>query len=87
MVVVYRRMTSFSSNIPRENIFILVPLLQHYLIKYVSDLRQVSGFSVGSRVSSINKTDRHDITEILLKVKPTYIYIYIYIYLENYFFT
>ena len=82
MVVVYRRMTSFSRNIPRENIFILVPILQHYLIKYVSDLRHVSGYSVGSRVSSINKTDRHDIAEILLKVKPTYIYIYIY--LENY---
>ena len=76
MMVVYRRMTSFSSNIPRENIFILVPILQHYLIAYVSDLRQVRGFSVGSRVSSINKTDRHDITEILLKVKPTYIYIF-----------
>ena len=85
MVVVYRRMTSFSSNIPRENIFILWPILQHYLIKYVRDLRQVSGFSVGSRVSSINKTDRHDIAEILLEVKPTYIYIYIY--LENYLFT
>jgi hypothetical protein len=65
------------SNIPRENIFILVPILQHYLIKYVSNLRQVSGFSVGSPVSTINKTDHHDITEILLKVKPTYIYIYI----------
>ena len=68
----------FFSNIPRENIFILVPILQHYLIKYVNDLRQVSGFSVGSRVSSINKTDRHDIAEILLKVKPTYIYIYLF---------
>jgi hypothetical protein len=68
----------FFSNIPREIIFILVPILQHYLIKYVSDLRQVSCFSVGSPVSSINKTDRHDITEILLKVKTTYIYIYLY---------
>jgi hypothetical protein len=29
-------------------------------------------------VSSINKTDRHDIAEILLKVKPTYIYIYLF---------
>jgi hypothetical protein len=34
----------------------------------VSDLRQVDGFSPGSPVSSTNKTDRHDITEILLKV-------------------
>jgi len=32
------------------------------MIKFVSDLRQVGGFS------STNKTDRHDITEILLKV-------------------
>jgi hypothetical protein len=36
---------------------------QHYVIKFVSDLRQVGG-----SVSYINKTDRHDITEILLKV-------------------
>ena len=44
-----------------------VYLIQHYMIKYVSDLRQVSGFL---RVLWIptNKTDRHDITEILLKV-------------------
>ena len=36
--------------------------VQHYVIKFVSDLRQVfSG-------SPTNKTDRHDITEILLKV-------------------
>jgi hypothetical protein len=33
--------------------------VQHYMIKFVSDLRQVS---------FINKTDRHDIKEILLKV-------------------
>jgi len=35
------------------------------VIKFVSDLRQIGGFSP---VSSINKTDRHDIAEILLKV-------------------
>ena len=35
--------------------------LAHYVIKFVSDLRQVVVFST-------NKTDRHDITEILLKV-------------------
>jgi hypothetical protein len=33
--------------------------------KFVSDLRW---FSPGPPVSSTNKTDRHDITEILLKV-------------------
>ena len=43
--------------------------MQHYVIKFVSDLRQVGRwFSPGTPVSSSNKTDRHDITEILLKV-------------------
>jgi hypothetical protein len=41
---------------------------QHYVIKFVSDLRQVGGFFPGNPVSSTNKTDRHYITEILLKV-------------------
>jgi hypothetical protein len=38
---------------------------QHYVIMFVSDLRQ---FSLGTSVSSTNKTDCHDVTEILLKV-------------------
>jgi hypothetical protein len=38
--------------------------IQHYAIKFVSDLWQVTGFSGYSN----NKTDSHDITEILLKV-------------------
>jgi hypothetical protein len=38
------------------------------MIKFVSDLWQVGGFLLGTPVSSINKTDRHDTTEILLKV-------------------
>ena len=43
--------------------------MQHYVIKFVSDLRQVSNFPLpGTQVSSTNRTDRHDITEILLKV-------------------
>jgi hypothetical protein len=37
------------------------------VIKFVSDLRQV-GFSPGPPISSTNKTDRHDLTKILLKV-------------------
>jgi hypothetical protein len=45
-----------------------VYLIQHYVIKFVSDLRQVSGFFLGTPVSFTNKTDRQDITEILLKV-------------------
>ena len=42
--------------------------IQHYVIKFISDLRQVGGFSSGTPISSTNKTDFHDITEILLKV-------------------
>ena len=42
-----------------------VYLIQHYVIKLVSDLQQVCGII---RVSSTNKTDLHDITKILLKV-------------------
>jgi hypothetical protein len=40
-----------------------------YVIKFVSDLRQVDRwFSLGATVSSTNKTGRHNINEILLKV-------------------
>ena len=42
--------------------------IQHYGIKFVSDLRQVGGFLQVLAVSSTNKTDRHDISEILLTV-------------------
>ena len=38
------------------------------MIQFVSDLRQGRWFSRGTPVSSTNKTDRNDITEILLKV-------------------
>ena len=38
------------------------------MIKFISDLLQVGGFSPNSPVSSTNKTDHHDLTEILLKV-------------------
>jgi hypothetical protein len=38
------------------------------VIKFVSELRQVCGFSPGTLVSSKNKTDRHNATEISLKV-------------------
>ena len=41
--------------------------IQCYVIKFVRDLRQVCGFPPSTPVSS-NKTDRHNITEILLKV-------------------
>ena len=41
--------------------------VQYYVIKFVSDLRQVGGFLLCPPVSFTNKTDRYDITEILLK--------------------
>jgi hypothetical protein len=41
--------------------------VQHYVIKFVSNLRQIGVFS-GYSGSSTNKSDRHDITDILLKV-------------------
>jgi hypothetical protein len=42
-------------------------VVQHYVIKYVSDLRQVGDFLRVPRFPSY-KTDRHDITNLLLKV-------------------
>ena len=41
--------------------------IRHYAIKFVNDMWQVSGF-LWRLVSSINKTDHHDIVEILLKL-------------------
>ena len=42
--------------------------IQHYVVKFVSDLRQVGGFLWVLRFdSSTNKTDRHDIIGLLLK--------------------
>jgi hypothetical protein len=38
------------------------------VIKFVSALRQVGGFHRVFPVSSTNKTDCHDVTEILLKL-------------------
>jgi hypothetical protein len=43
-------------------------LIQHYVIKFVSDLRQVSGFLQVLPISSTNKTYCQDIAEIFLKV-------------------
>jgi hypothetical protein len=45
--------------------------IQHYVIKFVNDLQQDLRSVVlyaGIPISSTNKTDCHDITEILLKV-------------------
>jgi hypothetical protein len=45
-----------------------VYLIQHYVIKFVSDLRQVSDFLRVLRFPQQIRIVRHDITEILLKV-------------------
>ena len=45
-----------------------VKIIRTVVVKLVSDLRQIGGFSPGTPVSSTNKTDRHDIAEIVLKV-------------------
>ena len=45
--------------------------IQHYVIKFVKDLRQVGGVfwrQGGTPVSSTNRNDAHDITETLLKM-------------------
>jgi hypothetical protein len=62
------------------------------VIKFVSGLRQVGGqFSPGTPVSSTNKTDRPEITEIFFNValstiKQTYnIFYYLIIYVIYYY--
>ena len=42
--------------------------IQHYVIKLISELGQVSGLLRIFQIPPPNKTNRHDITEILLKV-------------------
>ena len=43
--------------------------IQHYVIKFGCGLRQVGGFLLVLWFSPTNTIDRHDITEILLKVE------------------
>ena len=49
-------------------VYLIHKNVQHYVIKFVSDLRKVSGFLQVLRIPPPKKTYRHDITEILLKV-------------------
>jgi hypothetical protein len=42
-----------------------IDLVQHYVIKFFIDLRQVCWFPPGIPVSSTDKIDYHDITEIV----------------------
>ena len=43
-----------------------MPITTKIVIKFVMDLLHVEWFSPGTLVSSTNKTECHDITEILL---------------------
>ena len=40
----------------------LVYSIEHYVIKFVNDLREVGVFFPGTPASSTSKTDRHNIT-------------------------
>ena len=51
-----------------QDIICILFLSSRIVKKFVSDLRQVGGLLRVLTVSSTNKTDHHDITEILLKV-------------------
>ena len=59
--------------------------VQHYVIKFVSDLQQVGGLLRVLRFPPPIKLARHDITEILLKValnnitKPNHIPVHIFL--------
>ena len=50
--------------------------IPHYVIKFVSDLRQVGGFHQGTPISSTNKNypPLHDVAEIFLKVGNIMLY-------------
>ena len=56
---------------------------QHYVIKFVSDLQQSQWFSP---VSSTNKTDCYEITEILLKVALDTINLNLFLIIKQHFF-
>jgi len=56
--------TFVGSNPVRDEVY----SIQHYVIKFVSYLGQVGGFLRVLPGFPTNKTDRHDITEILLKM-------------------
>ena len=68
-LVLSRQSVHITTNVSLNPVHDEVYTMQNYVIKFVSDLRQVGlWFSPGTPVYSSNKTDRHDITEILLKV-------------------
>ena len=55
--------TVVSSNLAHGEVY----SIQHYEIKFVSDLRQVGGFLRGTAAYSTNKTDVYYITGSLFK--------------------
>ena len=57
-----------TTNVVSSNPAYEVYSIQHYVIKFVSDLRQGRWFSPGTLFFYTDKTDRHDIAEILVKV-------------------
>jgi len=68
--------TVVSSNFARGDVY----SIQHYVVKFVSDMRQVGSFLRVLKVSSTTKTDLHDIAEILLNtvtLKMHSIFIYL----------
>jgi len=55
--------------INQSTVLYLLSFIIHLMIQFVSDLPHVGVFFFGyTPVSSTNKTDRHDIAEILMKV-------------------
>ena len=42
-------------------------------MKFVGDLRQIGGFLQGTPVSLINKSDHHEITEILFNTTSVHL--------------
>ena len=62
------RITLYTSAVSSNPAHCEVYSIQHYVIKFVIDLRQVGGFLRALRFPPPIKTDRHDISEILLKV-------------------
>ena len=59
ILVVYKKLYIFQT--------LFISPIQHYVIKFVR-LVAARRFSLGTSVSSTNKTDIHNITEIVLKV-------------------
>ena len=63
----YMQSVPFTSKVASSNPVHGKYSIEHYGITFVSDLRQVGGFSPGTPVSSANKTKLHDVIEIYLK--------------------